>query len=279
MTQLLHLAAQGVEATPIVFLHGVASSGRFFASRCAKLGERHNLLLPDLLGFGFSPRPANNLYDSVAHAEALHKTLQAKAGSQLGEGLVLVGHSWGGLVALTYAVCYPQYVRQLILFNPPLYWSPEKARDCLIKSSAMTRFILVHPRLAQTACVTLCSTGTLTHIGPYLLRRLPRDVAADAGRHSWASLSRTILNSIINYDLGYYLGQIKACGIPLTVIFGQYDNLSYPEQVARFQAEVPHAQTLNLAINHQPFFGKADLCVEIIQNELQRVARYGYRKD
>jgi pimeloyl-ACP methyl ester carboxylesterase len=271
MSNLLHLTRQGVEDSPLVFLHGVASSGRMFALRCPALAGRHNLLFPDLLGFGLSPRPAESNYDPAAHVEALQQTLLEKAPGQLAEGLTLVTHSLGGLVALAYAAQYPQHVKRLILFNPTLYWSPAEARHHLMRGSRMAHMILGYPRVAKAACLSLCSTGFLGHAGPYLLRKLPQDVAADAGKHSWTSLSRTMHNSIIHFDLTAHLNRLKEHGVPLTVITGQYDTLSYPEQSDRLQSAMPSVQVITLPFGHQPFYYKSDLCVEIVEAQLERV--------
>ena len=270
MPSLLHMTGQGVEDSPLVFLHGVASSGRMFALRCTALAGRHNLLFPDLLGFGLSPRPAESNYAPADHVEALRQTLLEKAPGQLAEGLTLVTHSLGGLIALAYAARYPQHVKRLVLFNPTLYWSPAEARHHLMRGSRMAHMILGYPRVAHAACLSLCSTGFLGHAGPYLLRKLPRDVAADAGKHSWTSLSRTMLNSIVHFDLNGHLARLHAYNLPLTVITGQYDSLCYPEQSGRLQAVVPSAQVLTLPFGHQPFYYNSELCVEILEAEMEK---------
>lgn len=270
MSSLLHLTRQGVEDSPLVFLHGVASSGRMFALRCTALAGCHNLLFPDLLGFGLSPRPAQNSYGPADHVEALHQTLLEKAPGQLAEGLTLVTHSLGGLIALAYAARYPQHVKRLILFNPTLYWSPAEARHHLMRGSGMAHMILGYPRVAKAACLSLCRTGFLGHAGPYLLRKLPRDVAADAGKHSWTSLSRTMHNSIIHFDLAAHLNRLKEHGVPLTVITGQYDSLSYPAQSGQLRAAMPSAQVITMPFSHQPFYYKSALCVEIVEEQVRK---------
>jgi pimeloyl-ACP methyl ester carboxylesterase len=270
---LLHLTQAGVEDRPLVFLHGMASSGQLFALRCGALEKRHNVLYPDLLGFGFSPYPNDSNYEPSAHVEALHHTLQAKAPGQLANGLTLVAHSMGGLVALAYAARYPERVRQLIIFNPLTYWSPDEARRGMSQASTTARLILRYPRAAQTACLSLCSTGVLSHAGPHLLRRLPRDVAAALGRHSWISLSRTLHNLIIDYDLTDYAAQVKAHGTPVSLIYGQYDRFTTAEQQARLEAALPQASVQRLPSGHHPFHRRTDLCLEVLQAEMAKLPK------
>ena len=57
-TMLSPLAARVFgEGTPIVLLHGLGASGVYWGSAYDRLGDGHRLVVPDLLGFGASPRP------------------------------------------------------------------------------------------------------------------------------------------------------------------------------------------------------------------------------
>jgi lipase len=94
----------------LVCLHGVTSHGRHFA----KLAERlpaHHVLAPDLLGHGFSPFEPP--WDLDAHVEAVVETVG-------NEPAVLVGHSFGGRVALELAALAPSHVPGLVLLDPAI---------------------------------------------------------------------------------------------------------------------------------------------------------------
>ena len=58
-TMFSPLAARVIGAgTPIVLLHGLGASGDYWGSVYDRLGDGHRLVVPDLLGFGASPRPS-----------------------------------------------------------------------------------------------------------------------------------------------------------------------------------------------------------------------------
>ena len=97
----------------VVLLHSSASSGAQWRSLCAPLAERFTALAPDLYGYGASDpwpgRAAMTLADEVAPLEAL---LARRPGP-----VHLVGHSYGGAVALRLALRAPT-LRSLTLIEP-----------------------------------------------------------------------------------------------------------------------------------------------------------------
>jgi len=98
----------------VVLLHSSASSGAQWRSLCAPLAERFTALAPDLYGYGASDpwpgRAAMTLADEVAPLEAL---LARRPGP-----VHLVGHSYGGAVALRLALRAPARLRSLTLIEP-----------------------------------------------------------------------------------------------------------------------------------------------------------------
>jgi len=53
-----------------VLLHGLVASGIYWGGAFDRLGEQHRLVVPDLLGFGRSPRPADG-YGPDDHIDAI----------------------------------------------------------------------------------------------------------------------------------------------------------------------------------------------------------------
>lgn len=77
-----------------------------------ELSKDHTLVLPDLVGFGGSSKPTETPTFS-AQAHVLHD-LADKLGVQRA---VIVGRSWGGQVALEFAINWPERVESLILIS------------------------------------------------------------------------------------------------------------------------------------------------------------------
>ena len=111
-----HLLASGPEGgAPIVFVHGNASSSRFFEDTLAVLPSRYRGLAPDLLGFGESEAMPLDATRGVADFSDDLRSLTEALGL---EEIHLVGWSAGGSVAMRYATDYPSGVASLALVDP-----------------------------------------------------------------------------------------------------------------------------------------------------------------
>ncbi len=97
----------------LVFLHGLGSaSSSYFARAAAHPRLRdHRALLIDLLGFGYSDRPADFDYTMDAQAEIVERLLERANVSRC----ALVGHSMGGSIAVLTAAAAPGCVEHLIV--------------------------------------------------------------------------------------------------------------------------------------------------------------------
>lgn len=98
------------EGPRVVMLHCDASTGAADWRKQEVLAERWQLIIPDRPGYGESPRVR---VDFLVETEA-HRPL-------LGDGAHLVGHSYGGVVALLLAAQNPDRVRSLTVIEPPAF--------------------------------------------------------------------------------------------------------------------------------------------------------------
>ncbi len=99
----------GAQRPRIVFVHGSVMGGRPTWSGQRALGDRFDLEILERPGF-----PPNPPVDHVDFEE--HAVLVAGA---LGDGAHLVGHSYGGVIALLAAALVPAAVRSLTVIEPP----------------------------------------------------------------------------------------------------------------------------------------------------------------
>ena len=105
----------GSEAPRILALHGWARSHRDFDAVIAPVGDAPlPAIALDLPGFGASPPPPE-AWGAAAYAEALGPVL-----GEMASPAVLLGHSFGGRVALHLAVQRPDMVSALVLTGVPL---------------------------------------------------------------------------------------------------------------------------------------------------------------
>jgi pimeloyl-ACP methyl ester carboxylesterase len=103
---------------PVVLVHSSASGYRQWRKLIERLSPHHRVIAPNLLGNGATtawraPRPQTL-------ADAAQVVLGLVEGLQLEAPLRLVGHSWGGAVALHAAHVLGQRVSKLVLYEPML---------------------------------------------------------------------------------------------------------------------------------------------------------------
>ena len=100
----------------IVLLHCSGSSGAQWRALTARLGARHRVAAPDLIGYGASA-PWSGARFGLASEAAPVRSLMGR----LDEPVHLVGHSYGGAVALHIARTRPERVRSLTLVEPSAF--------------------------------------------------------------------------------------------------------------------------------------------------------------
>ncbi|BEV36431.1 alpha/beta fold hydrolase [Synechococcus sp. M16CYN] len=103
------------QGPPLLLLHGFDSSFLEYRRLAPLLAEHSQLIIPDLFGFGFSPRPARATYgpDAVMlHLEALLDNLPQS------RPIAVIGASMGGSVAMELARRSPERVKSLLLLAP-----------------------------------------------------------------------------------------------------------------------------------------------------------------
>ena len=98
----------------VICLHASTSSSKQWSALMERLSPGCRMLAPDLAGQGrtaWQDRGANALEEDLRLVEAV----------AAGEPIHLVGHSYGGAVALRYAMRHPQLVRSLALYEPAVW--------------------------------------------------------------------------------------------------------------------------------------------------------------
>jgi pimeloyl-ACP methyl ester carboxylesterase len=115
----LHYIERG-EGPPVVLIHGnvVTAEDYVWSGVFNRVAERHRTVTIDRPGFGYSDRPQGSLWTAAQQADLLRQAFD-----RLGiERPVVVGHSWGTLVALELALHHPDAVSGLVLLAG--YYTP-----------------------------------------------------------------------------------------------------------------------------------------------------------
>lgn len=116
-TSKLHYVDRG-SGRPVVMIHGNPGDLHDFEfGTLDLLARNYHAIAFDLPGHGLSKTPRKAKGTIQEQAVILHQALTA-----LGvKDPILVGHSWGGAIALAYALLYPQDIAALVLLAPAAY--------------------------------------------------------------------------------------------------------------------------------------------------------------
>ncbi len=112
---------------PLVLIHGNGAMIEDFALSdiVATLSQRYRVILFDRPGFGHSARPARRDWSPAAQA-----TLLVAAAARLkAEKPLVVGHSWGAMVAAAWALDHPHALFGLVLVSGFYFPSTQLAID------------------------------------------------------------------------------------------------------------------------------------------------------
>ena len=118
----LYYETAGNGSTAVVLIHGMTLDTRMWSDQFAPLAEKHTVVRYDMRGFGRSKIPVEGQpYSHVDYLRALLEYLHISSAA-------LVGLSFGGGVALDFALTYPHMTGSLVLADSVLGgwdWSPE----------------------------------------------------------------------------------------------------------------------------------------------------------
>jgi pimeloyl-ACP methyl ester carboxylesterase len=132
----LHLHYQVLEpmytkpGVTVVFLHGLVMDNlsSWFFTVANQAAQEARVLLYDLRGHGMSDRPKKG-YGITQHLQDLQKLLDHVAA---GDQVILVGNSFGGLLALNFARFFPECTAGLILIDAQI--NDQAWRDDMMNS-------------------------------------------------------------------------------------------------------------------------------------------------
>src|SRR5436309_12614953 len=100
------------EGPAVVLIHGMVNSSRHWEEVALRLADRYTVVAPDLIGHGDSATPRGD-YSLGAHAASIRDLLAA-----IGiDRATLVGHSFGGGVAMVFFYQFPQRTERLVLVS------------------------------------------------------------------------------------------------------------------------------------------------------------------
>ena len=242
---VVELGPAQTAAPPIVLIHG---AGCNLEDMRLDLGERlaarHRIILVDRPGLGWSKRRGRDGGSPHDQAAILRDVLDA-----LGiDRAVIVGHSWGGAVAASFALDYPDRTAALALLASPLYPHAHPT------TSLYALFAM--PVLGWIYARTLALPIGLLFLGPamwsaFLPQFPPRDYLKRSAARLLLRPAAFLANSSDMADLKSNLtpqpARYRGLAMPTLVMSGSSDFVVAPQlHAVPFATAVPHAKLVIL---------------------------------
>jgi pimeloyl-ACP methyl ester carboxylesterase len=253
----LHYTERG-QGPVLVLLHGnVVSSGDFeHSGLIERAAERYRVIAFDRPGYGYSERPRNVVWTPENQARLLHHALQ-----EIGvDSALVLGHSWGTMVALAMALEVPDFVRGLVLLSG--YYYPSLRVDVPVLSVPAIPLLgdllrntlspivwrLRWPLMAKIMFAPLRVPENFRRIPPWLMVR-PAQLRGCAGD------SALMVPSALMLSRRY--GELK---VPATIIAGTRDVMvDFGHNAERLHERLAHSELLlEPSVGHMTHYAHPD---------------------
>lgn len=202
----MHVARWGEAGPRVILVHGGTQGGatggeRSFSNQKSLAERGWQLIVPDRPGHGLSPNPGRP--DDAEADGALVSDL-------LEDGAHLVGHSFGGCVALAAAAKRPAAVRSLTVIEPAMH-------ALATSDPHVRRFVL---GIVTTRLFSLSPARRAERF--MKLVGIPPEMTGQADREELKRLGKSLTRGKIpsKGTLRRELAEIKQAGIPLLVVTG-----------------------------------------------------------
>lgn len=259
----LHAEVLGAGGTPLVLLHGFGAHAYTWRHWAPDLARDHRVVLVDLKGFGAAPKPLDHAYSPLDQAELV---LRLMRGRNL-EGATLVGHSYGGAVALVLAVLLsekdPQRLARMILLAGAGY--PQRLPRYMRLASlpavgrAMLRLVPSR-RLARAALRS--AYGDPTRITTRQIEAYAEPLRTPEGRHGVIETARGIGGA----DAASWTSRYPEIGVPTLLLWGDRDPIVPLEIGRRLEGTLPDARLVILEdCGHVPQEEKPRESLEVVR--------------
>jgi pimeloyl-ACP methyl ester carboxylesterase len=265
----LHFVIKG-SGRPVVLIHGNPGSCQDWSRLYGPLASRYCGFAFDRPGHGHSERPNHRPITVDVQAQLLHTALKELNVEQP----ILVGHSWGGALALAYAVEFPDEAAGLVLLAPAAYESDDGVS-----------FLTKLPALPYVGdLINFLFTPLL---GASVVREdvqkafAPDPVPKNYLRHVLTEWTRpkkvkwySVDDALLNESLPKFTPLYSDIRVPVVIVTGDSDMIvPAQENSHRLYEALPHAELVVLEkTGHQIPFTRPDAVVDAINRVAAKTA-------
>ncbi len=228
--------------TAVVLIHGLGENSGFWEHNMAALAQQRRVLAIDLPGYGRSDKPELD-FSMAYYADVVDQVLQ-QAGVRRA---VLVGHSMGGQVSLTWALRHPERMAGLILAAPAGIETFDEGEAAFLRSAVSTDLYMnqTEDQIRSTYQNNLFFSWRPEY-ETLIKERVRLGRSPEFKAYAWAVVKG--IHAMLDGPVYDQLGAIQA---PVLVLFGYQDALipnpflhgGEPREIGeRAVGAIPHAE-------------------------------------
>jgi pimeloyl-ACP methyl ester carboxylesterase len=250
-TSYVRLGDGGV---PILLLHGFDSSVMEWRRLQPLLAENREIWAVDLLGFGFSDRPAGLSFSPTSICEHLYSFWQM----MIQRPVVIVGASMGGAAAIDFTLKYPQAIEKLVLIDSAGLQQPPKIGKLMFPPlDRLATSFLSNPQIRQGVSKAAYFDQVWAS----------EDARVCAALHlqcvGWREALIGFTKSGGYGNFGNLLGQIKQ---PALILWGRQDQILGVKDADLFQKLLPQSKLAWIeSCGHVPHLEQPKITANLIQ--------------
>src|SRR5215213_5997983 len=235
----LHYNDRGT-GRPVVLLHGNVVTGADYNTSgvAERLVGKYRVVVFDRPGFGHSDRPRGRKWTSGEQAAAIHAALE-----RLGVGpAVVVGHSWGTLVALALALRHPRAVAGLVLLSG--YYFPVPRLDALLVAPAALPVlgdILRYTVSPVFGWLTMPLTKRIMFAPAPVTERFKREYSTSLTLRPSQLRATAADGALMMPDAKALSARYGGLAMPVAIVAGNGDKIVSPDHAERLRGAVPDA--------------------------------------
>lgn len=237
----------GGNGPSLLILHGWGGSSDSWRKVIEYLENKFFVICPDFPGFGKSETPGN-VWDLNDYTNWLHKLTE----NLNLDSFFLLGHSFGGRVAIKFSIFWPQKIKTLLLCSPAGIKQKWGIKEKFIWILALIGNAIFAPKLMNRF------KDKARHIFYKLIRN--KDYAKANGT------MREIMKKVIKEDLLPYLSEIK---VKTFIIWGEKDNVVPAKDAYVFREKIKNSALEILPkVRHSPHLESPEKLSEVIKRFL-----------
>lgn len=244
----------------LILIHGFTASTYVWQTVAPMLAdENFHVVAVDLLGFGFSEKPAWFEYSIASQARMIERFMD-----RIGIGrAVLVGSSYGGAVASTVALDYPERVEKLVLVSAVV--NDEAKQSSILRLTAMrgvgevlSPFLIDSKRFLKYRMRHTIAPANHHLITKERIEAVHRPLRAKNAHHS-------VLTSARKWDANRIEADAHLINQPTLLIWGEDDNVIPVHNGEKLYDSIVHSRLVVLKdCGHVPPEEKPERFVELV---------------